>query len=89
MEINNTTSKGIHPITIITIPKKKNSQVAIKVLIDQCCTGKGLISFKLANTLGLSKDESQSRSFITTAIAVMTSCSHASHRTTCFSSISG
>ena len=44
---------SLHPITIITLLDSKQRRVAAKALLDQCCTDKGLISWYLADTLGL------------------------------------
>ncbi len=46
-------SKAVHPITVMTIPKK-NGRVACRALLDQCCMDEGLISYDLVDTLGLS-----------------------------------
>ena len=43
----------LHPMTIITMPNVKGEQVVTTALLDQCCTGKGLISSKQVKALGL------------------------------------
>jgi hypothetical protein len=44
MAINATQhSANLHPITVITLLDKNQKRVTCKVLLDQCCTDKGLI----------------------------------------------
>ena len=57
-------SKAVHPITVMTFPKK-NERVACRALLDQCCIDKGLIRYELVDTLGLSGEMSHSKSFMT------------------------
>ena len=45
--------ENLHLITILTLPDKVNNRVACKVLINQCCTDKGLISWELVKPLNL------------------------------------
>ena len=54
MAINTTQrAANLHPITVITLPDKNQRRVACKVLLDQCCTDKGLISQELVEMLDL------------------------------------
>ena len=48
-------SESLHPITVIAAPDKEGKRTAAKILLDQCCTDQGLISFNFANKLGLPK----------------------------------
>jgi hypothetical protein len=41
-------SQNPHPVTIMMLSTVRNSRVVSKVLIDQCCTGNGIISYDLA-----------------------------------------
>lgn len=51
----------------MTFPKKDNGRIACRALFDQCCMSEGLIRYNLANSLGLSRVVSQSKSFSTAA----------------------
>ena len=42
-----------HPVTVMTLTKKtERKRVPTKVLLNQCCTGNGIISYELAMKLG-------------------------------------
>ena len=56
---------SLHPITIIPLLNDKQHRVAAKVLLKQCCTVKGFISWDLANTLGLLASTGDERTFTT------------------------
>lgn len=60
-------SRGLHPITILTLLDKDKQRIASKTLLDQCCTDTGLISFELAKMLGLPTTDGNPRTFVTAA----------------------
>ena len=62
----------MHPITIPTLPDKDNNRVAYKVLIDQCSTDNGLISWELVNALNIPTFTGITKTFITAAGAFAT-----------------
>ena len=64
-------SRDLHPITIITLLDKNHRRIACKVLLDQCCLDKGLISWDMANMLGLPTSTGDSKVF---AMANSTFC---------------
>ena len=67
MEIGvcNAAKLSLHPITIIMLLDDKQFRVAPKVLLDQCCTDKGLISWNLPNALGIAASTGGERTFTT------------------------
>ena len=70
MAIDGSRNNQLHPTTFITFRGKKGNRVMTTVLIDQCCTGRGLISSKQAELLGLEKipiPENESTTFKTAA----------------------
>ena len=68
MAINTTQrAANLHPITVITLPDKHQKRVACKVLLDQCCTDKGLISQELVEMLDLPTTKGTPRIFTTAA----------------------
>ena len=42
-----------HPVTMALAKDANGNPVVMRTLIDSCCTGKGLVALKIANTLGL------------------------------------
>ena len=64
-------SKAVHPITVMIFPKK-NGRVACRALLDQCFMDEGLISYALADTLGLSGVMAHPKSFMTAACTFTT-----------------
>eukprot|EP00956_Cyclotella_meneghiniana_P018179 scaffold30078_cov44-Cyclotella_meneghiniana.AAC.3 len=58
---------SLHPITVIAAPDKEGKRTAAKILMDQCCTDQGLISFEFAKKLGLSTRRADKDSYITAA----------------------
>ena len=56
---------SLHLITIITLLYTNQRRVAAKVLLHQCCTNKGLISWDLANALGIPASTGDERTFTT------------------------
>ena len=58
-------TKSLHPITIITLLDKNQKRIACKILLDQCCTDKGLISWDMANMLGLPMTTNDTKVFTT------------------------
>ena len=70
MAIDGSGNNQLHPTTVITFRGKKGNRVTTTVLLDQCCTGRGLISSKQAELLGLEKipiPENESTTFKTAA----------------------
>jgi hypothetical protein len=66
MEIGSKTdSQNLHPITIITLLDNHKKRVACKVLLDQCCTDKGLISWDMAKALNIPAIPSSPKTFAT------------------------
>jgi hypothetical protein len=68
MEIlNEMDNKGqnLHPITIIILLDKDNKRLACKALLDQCCTDNSLISWDMANMLGLPTTACEPKAFAT------------------------
>ena len=61
----------IHPITIISMPSTKGTIKATSCLINQCCTGSGMIASKFVEILGLQVIPTSPRSF-NTANGVLT-----------------
>ena len=57
----------LHPIMIITLPNKKQSRVAAKALLNQCCIDKGLTLWHLVHALGHPTSTGEARIFTTTA----------------------
>ena len=47
------TNNQLHPTAVVTFPDDKGCRRATTTLIDQCCTGQGLISHKQAKALKL------------------------------------
>jgi hypothetical protein len=69
--MSDTAATDIHPITIISMPGAKGTIKATSCLIDQCCTGSGMIASKFIETLGLQVIPTSPRSF-NTANGVLT-----------------
>lgn len=62
------TSKAVHPITIMTSPRRmENERIPCGALLDQCCTDEGLINYNPANSFVLLGEKSWPKSFITAA----------------------
>jgi hypothetical protein len=61
----------IHPITVISMPNANGTIKATSCLIDQCCTGSGMIASKLVKILGLQVIQTSLRLF-NTANGVLT-----------------
>ncbi len=55
----------LHPITIISMPGKDTVTRATTCLIDQCCTGSGMITSAFAKILGFESAPSTPREFST------------------------
>ncbi len=53
----------IHPITVISMPGKNGRIKATSCLIDQCCTGSGMIASKFVEILGLQVIQTSPHSF--------------------------
>jgi hypothetical protein len=53
----------IHPITVISMPGANGTIKATLCLIDQCCTGSGMIASKFAKILGLQVIQTNACSF--------------------------
>ena len=51
--MTNGNSKQKHPTTVVLALGKHDHPVATRALVDQCCTGDGLISSEVATALGL------------------------------------
>ncbi len=62
---------NIHPITVMSMPGAKGTNKATSCLIDQCCTGSGMIACKFIKILGLQVILTSPRSF-NTANGVLT-----------------
>ncbi len=62
---------NIHPITVISMPGTNVTIKATSCLIDQCCTGSGMIASKFVKILGLQVIQTSPRSF-NTANGVLT-----------------
>ena len=63
--MHNAAKLSLHLITIITLLDANQCRVAAKVLLDQCCTNKGLISWSLADTLGITASMGDKRTITT------------------------
>jgi hypothetical protein len=55
----------VHPITVISMPGKDNVAKATTCLIDQCCTGSGMIASAFARILGIESTPTTPREFST------------------------
>ena len=51
--MSDTADTDIHPITVMSMPGAKGTIIATSCLIDQCCTGSGMIASKFVKILGL------------------------------------
>ena len=60
-------SKGLHPITILTLLNGSQERIACKALLDQCCTDNGLITWELAEMLNVPATSGEPRTFVTAA----------------------
>jgi hypothetical protein len=47
----------LHPVTVITVIDKNGERLAASILVDQCCTGNGIICWDLAEELGFDMTE--------------------------------
>jgi hypothetical protein len=55
----------VHPITVISMPGKNKVTKATTCLIDQCCTGSGMITSAFARILGIESTPTTPREFST------------------------
>jgi hypothetical protein len=69
--ISDASDTNIHPITVISMPGANDTTKATLCLINQCCTGSGMIASKFVKILGLQVIQSSPRSF-NTANGVLT-----------------
>eukprot|EP00956_Cyclotella_meneghiniana_P028617 scaffold67259_cov100-Cyclotella_meneghiniana.AAC.1 len=60
-------TESLHPITVVAAPDKEGKRIAAKILLDQCCTDEGLISFEFAKKLGLSTRRADKDRYLTAA----------------------
>ncbi len=66
-EIMKTSQVGtqVHPITVISLPGKDKVTKATTCLIDQCCTGSGMITSAFEKILGIESTPTTPREFST------------------------